>query len=152
MIVDLLRNDLSRSCRSGTVRVTGLCEVELFETVQHLVSTVEGQLQESRDLWDLCAGCFPGGSVTGAPKIRAMQIIAELEPTVRGAYCGSLFYAGPRGDFDSSILIRTFTLRNGLLRFPVGGGIVADSDAEDEYRETLHKASGMLRVLASEAD
>lgn len=147
MIVDLLRNDLSRSCRPGTVRVTGLCEIEVFETVQHLVSTVVGELAEGRDIWDLLAGCFPGGSITGAPKIRAMQIIAELEPVVRGAYCGSLFFAGPQGDFDSSILIRTFTLKDGRLQFPVGGGIVADSLAEDEYRETLHKASGMLRVL-----
>jgi para-aminobenzoate synthetase component 1 len=93
------------------------------------------------------AGCFPGGSITGAPKIRAMQIIAELEPTVRGAYCGSLFILGPCGDFDSSILIRTFTLKDGWVQFPVGGGIVADSDPLDEYRETLHKASGMIRSL-----
>ena len=147
MIVDLLRNDLSRSCRAGTVRVSGLCEVELFETVQHLVSTVVGELCSDKDIWDLCAGCFPGGSITGAPKIRAMEIIAELEPAVRGAYCGSLFCCGPQGDFDSSILIRTFTLKQGVLQFPVGGGIVADSDAADEYRETMHKASGMLRVL-----
>lgn len=147
MIVDLLRNDLSRSCRSGSVRVTGLCEIELFETVQHLVSTIVGELRDDKDIWDLCAGSFPGGSITGAPKIRAMQIIAELEPTVRGAYCGSLFFSGPQRDFDSSILIRTFTLKDGCLQFPVGGGIVADSNAEDEYRETLHKASGMLRVL-----
>lgn len=147
MIVDLLRNDLSRSCRPGTVRVIGLCEVELFETVQHLVSTVVGELRPEMDVWDLVAGCFPGGSITGAPKIRAMQIISELEQATRGAYCGSLFYAGPGQDFDSSILIRTFTLLNGMVRFPVGGGIVADSVADDEYRETLHKASGMLRAL-----
>ena len=148
MIVDLLRNDLSRCCRPGSVKVSGLCEVELFETVQHLVSTVVGELCTDKNVWDLCAACFPGGSITGAPKIRAMQIIAELEPTVRGAYCGGLFFCGPQGDFDSSILIRTFTLKDGWLQFPVGGGIVADSDSADEYRETLHKASGMLRVLA----
>ena len=124
-----------------------MCEVELFETVQHLVSTVVGELCSDKDIWDLCAGCFQGGSITGAPKIRAMEIIAELEPAVRGAYCGSLFCCGPQGDFDSSILIRTFTLKQGVLQFPVGGGIVADSDAADEYRETMHKASGMLRVL-----
>lgn len=152
MIVDLLRNDLSRSCRPGSVRVTGLCEIELFETVQHLVSTIVGELRDDKDIWDLCAGCLPGGSITGAPKIRAMQIIAELEPTVRGAYCGSLFFCGPQRDFDSSILIRTFTLKDGCLQFPVGGGIVADSNAEDEYRETLHKASGMLRVLRAAAE
>ena len=147
MIVDLLRNDISRSCKPGTVRVTGLCEVERFETVLHLVSTVVGTLRDDCDVWDLMAGCFPGGSITGAPKIRAMEIIAEMEPTVRGAYCGSLFFLGPCGDFDSSILIRTFTLKHGWVQFPVGGGIVADSDPLDEYRETLHKASGMIRSL-----
>lgn len=152
MIVDLLRNDISRSCRSGSVRVTGLCEVERFETVLHLVSTVTGQLRPDRDVWDLMSGCFPGGSITGAPKIRAMQIIAEQEPAVRGAYCGSLFAWGPRGDFDSSILIRTFTLKKGWVQFPVGGGIVADSDPLDEYRETLHKASGMIRTLRATRD
>jgi para-aminobenzoate synthetase component 1 len=152
MIVDLLRNDLSRSCATGSVRVTGLCEVERFETVLHLVSTVEGRLRHGCDVWDLLAGCFPGGSVTGAPKIRAMQIIAELEQAARGAYCGSLFAMGPRGDFDSSILIRTITLKSGLARFPVGGGIVADSNPLDEYRETLHKASGLLRCLHEPAD
>lgn len=147
MIVDLLRNDISRSCRPGSVRVTGLCEIERFETVLHLVSTVVGQLRDECDVWDLMAGCFPGGSITGAPKIRAMQIISELEPTVRGAYCGSLFCLGAGGEFDSSILIRTFTLQNGWVQFPVGGGIVADSDPLEEYRETLHKASGMIRSL-----
>lgn len=147
MIVDLLRNDISRVCVPGSVRVTGLCEIELFETVQHLVSTVEGQLTIHADVWDLCAACFPGGSITGAPKIRAMEIISELEPAVRGAYCGSIFYCGPAGHFDSSILIRTFTVRDGWAQFPVGGGIVADSNAADEYAETLHKASGMLRTL-----
>ena len=147
MIVDLLRNDISRSCTPGSVRVTGLCEIERFETVLHLVSTVVGQLRDECNVWDLMAGCFPGGSITGAPKIRAMQIIAELEPTVRGAYCGSLFALGAGGDFDSSILIRTFTLQNGWVQFPVGGGIVADSDPLEEYRETLHKASGMIRSL-----
>ena len=147
MIVDLLRNDISRSCQPGTVRVTGLCEVERFETVLHLVSTVVGTLRDDCDVWDLMAGCFPGGSITGAPKIRAMEIIAEMEPTVRGAYCGSLFFLGPCGDFDSSILIRTFSLKHGWVQFPVGGGIVADSDPLDEYRETLHKASGMIRSL-----
>ncbi|MFN9720318.1 MAG: anthranilate synthase component I family protein [Planctomycetota bacterium] len=147
MIVDLLRNDLSRSCRAGSVKVAGLCEIERFETVLHLVSTVVGQLAPDHDVWNLIARCFPGGSITGAPKIRAMEIIAELEPSVRGAYCGSLFALSPLGDFDSSILIRTFTLKNGWVQFPVGGGIVADSDSLDEYRETLHKASGMLRSL-----
>ena len=146
----MLRNDLSRVCAAGTVKVTGLCEIEVFEMVQHLVSTVVGELQPGCDVWDLCAATIPGGSITGAPKIRAMEIIAELEPVVRGAYCGNLFCLGPGGDFDSSILIRTFTLKNGLVRFPVGGGIVADSDPADEYEETLHKAAGMLRTLRAE--
>ena len=150
MIVDLLRNDLSRSCLRGSVRVTGLCEIERFETVLHLVSTVEGRLGEGREIWDLLAGCFPGGSITGAPKIRAMEIISELEGVVRGAWCGSLFALGALGAFDSSILIRTFTLADGWLRFPVGGGVVADSNALEEYRETLHKASGMIRALRAE--
>jgi len=149
MIVDLLRNDISRVCRTGSVKVTGVCEIEVFETVQHLVSTIEGELREDCDVWDLCVACFPGGSITGAPKIRAMEIIAELEQVSRGAYCGSLFYCGPLGDFDSSILIRTFTLRDGRVCFPVGGGIVADSVPRDEYEETLHKASGMLAALRS---
>ncbi len=147
MIVDLLRNDLSRVCRPESVKVTGLCEIEVFETVQHLVSTIVGELQPGLDVWHLCAAAIPGGSITGAPKIRAMEIIAELEPTARGAYCGNMFYLGPNGDFDSSILIRTFTLKDGVVQFPVGGGIVADSDPEDEYRETLHKAAGMLRSV-----
>lgn len=147
MIVDLLRNDISRVCEVGSVKVTGVCELEVFETVQHLVSTVVGQLRADCDVWDLCSASLPGGSITGAPKIRAMEIIAELEPVVRGAYCGNLFYCGPDGDFDSSILIRTFTLKDGRVQFPVGGGVVSDSNPADEYQETLHKASGMLRVL-----
>lgn len=151
MIVDLLRNDLSRVCRPGSVRVTGVCEIEVFETVQHLVSTVIGELAPGQDVWDLCAAAIPGGSITGAPKIRAMEIIAELEPIVRGAYCGNLFYLGAGGEFDSSILIRTFTLKNGVVQFPVGGGIVADSLPHDEYQETLHKAAGMLKTLQDSA-
>lgn len=147
MIVDLLRNDLSRVCRTGTVKVTGLCEIEVFQMVQHLVSTIVGELRSDCDIWDLCAATVPGGSITGAPKIRAMEIVSELEPAVRGAYCGNLFCVGPNGDFDSSILIRTFTLKNGVLQFPVGGGIVADSDPQDEFEETLHKAAGLLRTL-----
>lgn len=151
MIVDLLRNDISRNCARGSVKVTGLCEIERFETVLHLVSTVEGRLAPNRDIWHLLAGCFPGGSITGAPKIRAMQIISELEQVARGAWCGSLFALGPQGAFDSSILIRTFTWADGWVRFPVGGGVVADSNPLDEYRETLHKASGMIRALRSAA-
>lgn len=147
MIVDLLRNDLSRVCQPGTIRVPQLCEVEPFETVQHLVSEVCGELEPSRTPFDVLRAAFPGGSVTGAPKIRAQQIIAELEPTVRGPYCGSLAYVGFDGGMDSNILIRTFTIRHGWVQCPVGGGIVADSDPETEYEETWHKAEGMLRAL-----
>ncbi len=147
MIVDLLRNDLSRVCAPSSIAVPNLCAVETYETVQHLVSEIRGRLDEGRDAWDLLAAAFPGGSVTGAPKIRAMEIIAELEPTVRGAYCGSLFYVGFDGTADSNILIRTFTCRHGWVQCPVGGGIVAGSNPVAEYDETLHKAEGMLRAL-----
>ena len=147
MIVDLLRNDLSRVCRPGSIRVPHLCSVETYETVQHLVSEIRGRLAGDRDLWDLFRAVFPGGSITGAPKVRAMEIIAELEPTARGPYCGSLFYAGFDGTVDSSILIRTFTCRQGWIQCQVGGGIVAQSDPVSEYEETLHKAEGMLRAL-----
>lgn len=147
MIVDLLRNDLSRVCRPGCIRVPQLCGVETYETVQHLVSEVQGELANGRDGWDLLSAVFPGGSITGAPKVRAMEIIAELEPSVRGAYCGSLFYLGYDGQMDSNILIRTFTVSRGWVQCPVGGGIVAQSEPEAEYQETLHKAEGMLRAL-----
>lgn len=147
MIVDLLRNDLSRVCSAGSIRVPELCRVETYETVQHLVSEIHGQLQPDRTAWDLLRAVFPGGSITGAPKVRAMEIIAELEPTARGPYCGSLFYVGYDGVADSSILIRTFTIRHGWIQCPVGGGIVAQSDPAAEYEETLVKAEGMLRAL-----
>ena len=147
MIVDLLRNDLSRVCQPGTISVPNLCSVESYETVNHLVSEVRGILSEDRSPWDLLEASFPGGSITGAPKVRAMEIIAELEPTARGPYCGSLFYVGFDGWMDSSILIRTFTIRDGWVQCPVGGGIVADSNPADEFEETLHKAEGMLRAL-----
>lgn len=148
MIVDLLRNDLSRVCRPGSIRVPQLCAVETFETVQHLVSEIRGTLEAGNDVWDLLSATFPGGSITGAPKIRAMQILSELEPTARGPYCGSLFYAGFDGNADSNILIRTFVCRRGWIQCSVGGGIIAQSDPVAEYEETMHKAEGMLRVLS----
>jgi para-aminobenzoate synthetase component 1 len=147
MIVDLLRNDLGRVCEYGTVRVPRVCQVETFRYVHHLVSEVRGRLAAGKTPADLLRACFPGGSVTGAPKVRAMEIIAELEPTARGPYCGSLGYLGFDGTMDASILIRTFTAGRGWVQFPVGGGIVADSDPEREYEETLHKAEGLLRAL-----
>jgi para-aminobenzoate synthetase component 1 len=147
MIVDLLRNDLGRVCEYGSVRVTRVCEVETFPFVHHLVSEVQGRLRPDRTPIDLLKAAFPGGSVTGAPKVRAMEIIAELEPTARGPYCGSLGYVGFDGTADANILIRTFTIGRGWMQFPVGGGIVADSDPAREYEETLHKAAGLLRAL-----
>ncbi len=147
MIVDLMRNDLSRSCRPGSVTVSELCRLEQYAFVQHLVSVVNGRLREECGPLDLLRGAFPGGSVTGAPKIRAMQIITELEAAARGAYCGSLAYLGFDGSMDSSILIRTITAGRGWWQLPVGGGIVADSDPAKEYDETWQKAEGLLRAL-----
>jgi para-aminobenzoate synthetase component 1 len=147
MIVDLLRNDLSRVCEPDSVRVTQLCGLEMYQFVQHLVSAVEGTLSPGKTAVDLVRAAFPGGSITGAPKIRAMEIIAELEPTARGPYCGSLGYFGFDGSMDLSILIRTITCSHGWWQFPVGGGIVAQSSPEREYEETWHKAEGMLRAL-----
>jgi para-aminobenzoate synthetase component 1 len=147
MIIDLLRNDLGRVCAYGSVRVSSVCNLESYRSVHHLVSEVVGQLRPGSGPLDLLRAAFPGGSVTGAPKVRAMEIIAELEPTARGPYCGSLGYVGFDGAMDSSILIRTFTIGRGWAQFPVGGGIVADSTPEGEYAETLHKAEGLLRAL-----
>jgi para-aminobenzoate synthetase component 1 len=148
MIVDLLRNDLGRVCRYGSVRVPALCRLETYRYVHHLVSEVRGRLREGLGPIDLLQAAFPGGSVTGAPKVRAMEIIAELEPTTRGPYCGSLGYLGFDGNMDTNILIRTFTIGRGWVQFPVGGGIVADSVPEQEHEETWHKAEGLLRALS----
>jgi para-aminobenzoate synthetase component 1 len=147
MIVDLLRNDIGKVCEFGSVTVPRVCEVETFRFVHHLVSEVRGKLRPGLSALDLLAAAFPGGSVTGAPKVRAMEIIAELEPTARGPYCGSLGWVGFDGAMDTNILIRTFTAGRGRVQFPVGGGIVADSDPAREYEETLHKAAGLLRSL-----
>lgn len=147
MIVDLLRNDLGRVCRYGSVIVPRVCEVETYRFVHHLVSEVRGRLRPGVGPFDLLRATFPGGSVTGAPKVRAMEIIAELEPTARGPYCGSVGWIGACGSMDTNILIRTFTAGRGWVQFPVGGGIVADSQPASEYEETLHKAAGLLRSL-----
>jgi para-aminobenzoate synthetase component I len=148
MIVDLMRNDLSRVCMPGTVRVPELFTLERYATVHHLVSTVVGQLAPGYDAFDLLRAAFPGGSITGAPKLRAMEIIAELEPSRRGVYCGSLGYWSLSGDMDTSIAIRTAVARGGRVYFSAGGGIVADSDPRLEYAETLDKARGIIDVLA----
>lgn len=147
MIVDLLRNDLSRVCEPDSVRVTQLCSLETYQFVQHLVSAVEGTLAPGQTAVDLVRAAFPGGSITGAPKIRAMEIIAELESAARGPYCGSLGYFGFDGSMDLSILIRTITASRGWWQFSVGGGITAQSSPDREYEETWHKAEGLLRAL-----
>jgi len=147
MIVDLLRNDLSRVCRPGTVRVPELFALEQHPTVHHLVSTVVGELEPGTDAADVIRAAFPGGSITGAPKVRAMEIIAELEPTQRGVYCGSIGYISATGAMDTSIVIRTYLALRGQIYFQAGGGIVADSDPELEYRETLDKARGLIETL-----
>ena len=151
MIVDLLRNDLSKNCALGSVKVPRLFDVESFATVHHLVSTVTGELRPGRDALDLVRGCFPGGSITGAPKLRAMQIIEELEPHRRGVYCGAIGYIGFDGNMDLNIAIRTLVHSHGTIRFWAGGGIVADSKLEDEYQETFDKAAAMLKLLQQSA-
>lgn len=148
MIVDLLRNDLSRVCLPESVQVSQLCQVERYAFVQHLVSAVCGRLGPEHGPIDLVRAAFPGGSVTGAPKVRTMEIIAELEPTARGPYCGSLGYVGFDGAMDLNILIRTITAAGGWWQAPVGGGIVAQSDPRSEYEETWHKAEGLLRAFS----
>ena len=140
MIVDLLRNDLSKVCEASSVSVPELCSVESYSGLHHLVSSVTGTLKPHIDPLDAFAACFPGGSITGAPKIRAMEIIDELEPTRRGAYCGAIGYIGLDGNMDTNIAIRTLSYKNGYVHLNAGGGIVADSDAESEYQETIVKA------------
>lgn len=147
MIVDLLRNDISKSCENGSVKVPHLFEIESFTSVHHLVSTVTGELATNKNATDLLQGCFPGGSITGAPKLRAMEIIEELEPCRRGIYCGSIGYLGFDGNMDSNIAIRTLLHKNGKLSLSAGGGIVADSDPETEYAETFHKVDAILKML-----
>ncbi|MFI5184096.1 MAG: aminodeoxychorismate synthase component I [Vicinamibacteria bacterium] len=147
MIVDLLRNDLSRVCRDHTVDVPELCRIERYATVHHLVSTVLGRLRPGLGAVDLLRATWPGGSITGAPKVRAMEIIAELEPTRRGVYTGSLGYISFGGAMETNIAIRTFVVKDGRAWFQAGGGIVADSDPEREYAETLDKARGMVAAV-----
>ena len=146
MIVDLMRNDLSRVCEDDSVVVSQLCEVERYAHVQHLVSAVRGRLHADADAVELLRVCFPGGSVTGAPKVEAMRTIAELEPNRRGPYCGSLGYIGCGGDAEFNILIRTITAAGGYWQIPVGGGITARSNPADEEAETWAKAAGMLEA------
>ncbi len=148
MIVDLERNDLGRVAEIGSVRVTGLWELETFATVHHLTSTVEARLARGLDVIDLLRATFPGGSITGAPKIRAMEIIDELEPVARGVYTGAIGHIGYDGSLDLNIAIRTMVIRDGTAYFHVGGGIVADSVPALEFEETLHKGAALASVLA----
>jgi para-aminobenzoate synthetase component 1 len=151
MIVDVLRNDLGRVCLPGTVRVPRLCRLERTVAVQHLVSTVTGQLAPGRDAFDLLAASFPGGSITGAPKIRAMEILEGLEPVRRGPYTGALGWIGPDGAMQTSILIRTFVADGRRLTLHVGGGITWGSDPAAEWEETVAKARGPLGAIGGEA-
>ncbi len=144
MIVDLLRNDLSKVCQDFSVEVPALCALESFATVHHLVSTVTGSLRPGQTAVDLLRACFPGGSITGAPKVRAMAIIAEVERIARGPYCGAMGYIGFDGAMDTNIAIRTLVYEGDTVSFNVGGGITADSDPTGEYQETLDKAAAIF--------
>ena len=145
MIVDLLRNDISKTC--SEVKVPVIFDVETYTTVHHLVSTVTGVLAKNQHALDVLKSCFPGGSITGAPKIRAMEVIEELEPHRRGVYCGSIGYIGFNGNMDSNIAIRTLVHSNNTIRFWAGGGIVNDSVVEAEYQECFDKAAALLDLL-----
>lgn len=148
MIVDLLRNDIGKVCEIGSVKVDALFRLQRFTNVHHLVSIVRGVLASGYHAMDLLRGCFPGGSITGAPKLRAMEIIEELEPHRRGIYCGSIGYVGFDGSMDTNISIRTAVICNQSMTFYAGGGVVADSDCDKEYQETLDKASQFLKLVA----
>jgi para-aminobenzoate synthetase component 1 len=147
MIVDLERNDLGRVAEYGSVRVEGLYQLERYASVIHQTAQVKARLREEYDFLDVLAATFPGGSITGAPKIRAMEIIEELEPTRRGVYCGSMGYIGFDGDAEFNIAIRSLHLKDGQLDYQVGSGIVWDSDPESEYEETLDKARAIRETL-----
>jgi len=147
MIVDLERNDLGRVCRFGTVKVTELAILEVFPTVFHLTSTVVGRLREGNNCIDLLKATFPGGSITGAPKVRAMEIIDELEPTKRSVYTGNIGYLSFNGNVDLNIAIRTFLVKGRKAYFQVGGAVVYDSNPEAEYQETLHKGRALIDAL-----
>ena len=151
MIVDLERNDLGRICEYGSVRPAEFITLEKYSTVFHLVSTVSGKLKKDIDAIDCLLAAFPGGSITGAPKIRSMEIIEELEPVKRSIYTGAIGYISFDGNMDTSIVIRTIIVKGRKAYFQVGGGIVADSDPESEYEETLDKAEGFMRAMGVES-
>jgi anthranilate/para-aminobenzoate synthase component I len=148
MIVDLMRNDLSRVCETGSIRVNKLFEIERYTTLYQMVSEVEGKLRDGATVKDVIRSTFPPGSVTGAPKVRAMEIIDELEPHLRGPYCGTICFFKPNGDFTLSVAIRVLSASRGIGNFWVGGGITWGSVPENEYEETLVKAQAMMKALA----
>ena len=148
MLVDLARNDIGRVCDFGSVRVPEFMVIEKYSHVMHIVSGVEGRLQAGRSSYDLMRATFPAGTVSGAPKIRAMQIISELEQTQRGPYAGAVGYFSFNGNVDSCITLRTALLKDGVAYVQAGGGIVADSDANYEFQETVNKSKAMLKAIA----
>ncbi len=152
MLVDLGRNDLGRVSEFGSVSVTELMRVEKYSHVMHIVSDIEGRLINGKDAFDVLRAAFPAGTLTGAPKIRAMEIIDELEPSCRGPYGGSVGYIGFSGNMDMCITIRTMVIKNGSVYIQAGAGIVYDSDPEREYQETADKAQGMIRAIEMAAD
>jgi anthranilate/para-aminobenzoate synthase component I len=147
MLVDLERNDLGRVCKYGSVRVDELMTLESYSHVWHIVSKVVGELQDNIKFVDILRACFPGGTITGCPKVRCMEIIEELEPVRRGIYTGSMGYIGYNGITDLNIIIRSALIKKGKIYFHAGAGIVADSDPEREYEETLFKAGAIIEVL-----
>jgi para-aminobenzoate synthetase component 1 len=149
MIVDLLRNDLSKCCDLGSVKVTKLFEIESYASVHHMVSTIEGVLDNTHTSVDILEASFPGGSITGAPKGRSMEIISELENRERGVYCGSIGYFDENGNMDTNICIRTIMLHDNELNFAAGGGIVHDSNPADEYYESLEKVSIFIKYFSN---
>jgi anthranilate synthase component 1 len=152
MLVDLGRNDLGRVAEFGSVEVKELMSVERYSKVQHLVSSLRARLRHGFDRFDALAACFPAGTVTGAPKMRAMEIISELEPDARGVYAGAVLYADYAGNLDSCIAIRTIVLKQTEASVQAGAGIVADSIPEREYEETVHKARALLRAIEMAED
>jgi anthranilate synthase component 1 len=148
MLVDLARNDIGRVCRYGSVKVPEMMVIERYSHVMHIVSQVEGQIAPGKDAYDLMRATFPAGTVSGAPKIRAMQIIAKYEPTQRGFYAGALGYFGYDGNMDTCIMLRTALLKNGMIHIQAGAGVVADSVPAAEYQETVSKASALFKAVA----
>ena len=149
MLVDLERNDLGRICEYGSVQVNELMTVEPYSHVSHIVSNVRGLLKKGLSWSDVLKACFPGGTITGTPKVRTMEIISELEPTARGPYTGSMGYINSNGDMDLNIIIRSFVIKDNIAYLQVGAGIVADSDPQKEYEETMHKAEALRLAIAN---